>query len=176
MRDDPADYRLMERWLNDEQVKVFWHGRTESFPMERVLAKYAPRVRGEDPTVPCLITLHDTPIGYIQFYRTNAWPQWRDQIHLEPSAGRWALDIVIGEPDLWNQGLGTRAVKSLLRYLFTVKEAAEVVLTPLADNARAIRCYEKAGFQKTRLVPNGELQDGEWRDAWLMTATPGAGG
>jgi aminoglycoside 6'-N-acetyltransferase len=87
-------------------------------------------------------------------------------------ADRWALDIVIGEPDRWDQSLGTRAVRALLGYLFVEMAASEVVLSPLADNARAVRCYEKAGFVKVRLIPKAELHDGEWRDAWLMSARP----
>ena len=85
---------------------------------------------------------------------------------------RWALNIEIGEPELWNRGLGTRAVVALLRYLFVEKGAAEVVLSPVADNARAIRSYEKAGFRKVRLITNGEFLGGEWRDAWLMSVQP----
>jgi aminoglycoside 6'-N-acetyltransferase len=169
MRDEEDDYLLMARWLNDERVKAYWHGDSESFPMERILEKYGPRTRGEAPTTPCFVTLDDRPIGYIQFYRTDDWSEWRDQIGLDPRADRWALDIVIGEPELWDQGLGTRAVRTLLEYLFTQEAASEVVLSPLADNARAVRCYEKAGFHKVRLVPNGELHDGKWRDAWLMS-------
>jgi aminoglycoside 6'-N-acetyltransferase len=46
------------------------------------------------------------------------------------------------------------------------------VLSPVADNARAIRSYEKAGFRKVRLIPNGEFLGGEWRDAWLMSVRP----
>jgi aminoglycoside 6'-N-acetyltransferase len=172
MRDTPDDYELMARWLNDEQVKVFWHGRDEAFPMERILEKYGPRTRGEAPTTPCFITLDDRPIGYIQFYRTDDWSEWRDQIGLEPRADRWALDIVIGEPDLWNRGLGTRAVTALLRYLFAEKAASQVVLDPVADNSRAIRCYEKSGFRRIRLIPNNEFLDGVWRDTWLMSVRP----
>jgi aminoglycoside 6'-N-acetyltransferase len=175
MRDDPADYERMSRWLNDEVVKGFWHGATESFPMRRILEKYGPRVRGEAPATPCFLCVDDDPIGYLQFYRTDDWPEWRDVIGLEASADRWALDVVIGEPERWNQGLGTRAVKSLLRYLFEERGAVEVVLTPLADNSRAIRSYEKAGFRKERLVPKGEFHDGTWRDAWLMSASPEGG-
>jgi aminoglycoside 6'-N-acetyltransferase len=152
---------------------VFWHGPDEDFPMDRILEKYGPRARGEAPTTPCFITLADRPIGYVQFYRTDDWPEWRDRIGLRPDPLRWAMDIVIGEPDLWNQGLGTRAVMALLAYLFVRKTAVEVVLTPLADNARAIRCYEKAGFRKTRFLPRGELHGGEYRDAWLMSVSPG---
>lgn len=172
MRDTDDDYRLMSGWLNDEQVMPFWHGRDERFPIERIQEKYGPRVRGEAPTTPCFITVEDRPIGYIQFYRTDDWTQWRDTIGLASKPDRWALDVVIGEPERWNQGLGTRAVKALLGYLFTEEKASEVVLTPLAANGRAIRCYEKAGFDKTRLVAGGEFHEGEFRDAWLMTAVP----
>jgi aminoglycoside 6'-N-acetyltransferase len=172
MRDAPQDYGLMSTWLNDEQVKMFWHGPDEAFPMERIQEKYGPRTRGEAPTTPCFLTLEDRPIGYIQFYRTDDWPEWRDQIGLESRADRWAMDIVIGEPELWNRGLGTRAVIALLRYLFAEKLASEVVLDPVAENARAIRCYEKAGFRKVRLMPNAECLGGEWRDAWLMSVRP----
>jgi aminoglycoside 6'-N-acetyltransferase len=172
MRDLPEDYELMAVWLNDEQVSVFWHGRGETFPMERILQKYRPRTRGDAPATPCFITLDDRPIGYVQFYRTDDWSDWRDQIGLEPRIDRWALDIVIGEPELWNQGLGTRAVRALLRYLFAEKGAGEVVLSPVADNARAIRCYEKAGFRKVRSIPRGEFLGGEGRDAWLMSVLP----
>jgi aminoglycoside 6'-N-acetyltransferase len=172
MRDAPRDYELMAVWLNDEQVSVFWHGRGEAFPMERILEKYGPRTRGEAPTTPCFITLEDKPIGYIQFYRTDDWSDWRDKIGLEPWGDRWALDIVIGEPGLWNRGLGTRAITALLQYLFIETGAAEVVLSPVSDNTRAIRSYEKAGFRKVRLIPNGEFLGGEWRDAWLMSVRP----
>jgi aminoglycoside 6'-N-acetyltransferase len=172
MRDAPHDYELLATWLNDEQVKVFWHGRDEAFPMERILDKYGPRTRGEVPTTPCFITLDGRPIGYIQFYRTDDWSEWRDKIGLEPRADRWALDIVIGEPEHWNRGLGTRAVTALVRYLFAEKAASEVVLDPVADNPRAIRCYEKAGFRRVRLMPNSEFLGGEWRDAWLMSVRP----
>jgi aminoglycoside 6'-N-acetyltransferase len=176
MGDAPEDYELMAVWLNDEHVSVFWHGRDEAFPMERVLEKYGPRTRGEAPTTPCFITVDDRPIGYIQFYRTDDWSDWRDQIGLEPRTDRWALDIVIGEPGLWNRGLGTRAVTALIRYLFTEKGAGEVVLSPVAGNTRAIRSYEKAGFRKVRLIPKGEFLGGEWRDAWLMSVLPDRSG
>jgi aminoglycoside 6'-N-acetyltransferase len=169
MRDSSEDYDVMARWLNDERVKVFWHGASETFPMDRVLEKYGPRTRGEAPTTPCFITLLAWPIGYIQFYRTDDWAEWRDTIGLHPDSDRWALDIVIGEPELWNKGLGTRAIRSLLTFLFQQRGAREVVLSPVATNARAIRCYEKAGFRKVRLVPNGEFLDGRWEDAWLMS-------
>jgi len=56
----------------------------------------------------------------------------------------------------------------LLAYLFDQKAATEVVLDSLAWNTRAIRCYDKAGFRKVRLLPKSELHEGEYQDAWLL--------
>ncbi|MEH1834506.1 MAG: GNAT family protein [Nostoc sp.] len=35
------------------------------------------------------------------------------------------------------------------------------------DNPRAIRCYEKCGFVKVKLLPAHELHEGEYSDCWL---------
>lgn len=56
----------------------------------------------------------------------------------------------------------------MLEYLFDVKEARQVLIDPQVSNTRAIRCYEKCGFRKIKLLPRNELHEGEWRDCWLM--------
>jgi aminoglycoside 6'-N-acetyltransferase len=38
-------------------------------------------------------------------------------------------------------------------------------------NARAIRCYEKAGFRKVRRLPESELREGKWHDEWVMSVS-----
>jgi len=32
----------------------------------------------------------------------------------------------------------------------------------------AVRCYEKSGFKKVKLLPAHELHEGAMRDCWLM--------
>ena len=39
---------------------------------------------------------------------------------------------------------------------------------PQAWNERAIRCYEKCGFKKVKLLPKHELHEGEYRDCWQI--------
>ena len=39
---------------------------------------------------------------------------------------------------------------------------------PVVENTRAVRCYEKAGFTKVRILPGHEQLDGQPRDSWLM--------
>ena len=43
------------------------------------------------------------------------------------------------------------------------------MIDPAADNERAIRCYEKAGFRRVGIMREHWLDpDGAWRDGLLM--------
>ncbi|MBI4498767.1 MAG: acetyltransferase [Chloroflexi bacterium] len=170
MRDDPQDYERMARWLTDPRVLTFYEGRDNPFPLERVKEKYGPRARGEDQVTPCILEYQGQAIGYMQYYPLVEAD--RDAYGLEMTAsltGVYGTDMFIGEPDLWNKGLGTQALAALLRYLFAEHHAVQVVIDPQAWNTRAIRCYEKCGFRKVKLLPRHELHEGAYRDAWLMT-------
>jgi RimJ/RimL family protein N-acetyltransferase len=71
--------------------------------------------------------------------------------------------ILIGEKDCWSSGYGTDATRTLLRFGFEQMNLHKVVLGANADNARGIRCYEKAGF-----VLEGTRRECAWRGSrWL---------
>jgi RimJ/RimL family protein N-acetyltransferase len=57
------------------------------------------------------------------------------------------LQIRIGERDSWGRGLGTEAVRLLVQHAFEGLDLHRVQLQVFATNARAIRSYEKAGFE-----------------------------
>jgi aminoglycoside 6'-N-acetyltransferase len=168
MRDERSDYELMSAWLSDDRVLEFYDGRDNPLTMAGARDKYGPRSRGEASVESCILELAGAPIGYLQFYRTDDFDEWRIVIGLEPDPTRYSIDLFIGEPELWNQGLGTRALRSVLGHLFGERQATSVVITPFAWNVRAIRCYEKAGFRKVRFIPEVELHEGKLQDEWVM--------
>ena len=169
MRDDDADYQVMARWLTDPRVLEFYEGRDNPFTIDRIREEYSPRVLALEQVTPCLLVLEDSPIGYVQFYPVAKGS--RSEYGLLPEAkvdNVYATDQFIGAERLWNRGLGSRAVALLLQYLFHVEGAAKVILDPHVCNLRAIRCYEKCGFRRVKVLPAHELHEGEYRDAWLM--------
>lgn len=92
------------------------------------------------------------------------------QFHEEPDPDYQyaAVDITLGEA-FQDRGLGTRTLKLLLRYLIEGRGHHRVTIDPAADNARAIRVYEKAGFKPVGVMRSYERGiDGEWHDALLM--------
>jgi aminoglycoside 6'-N-acetyltransferase len=169
MRDDIADYQIMARWLTDARVLEFYEGRDNAFPLERIIEKYTPRVLQQDRVTPCFITYHDAPIGYAQYYLVTDGDKHELGYATDDDVTNMiGIDLFIGEPALWNKGIGTRAVTLLLAYLFDTLHATKVVLDPETWNERAIRCYEKCGFRKVRILPQHEMHEGAYRDSWLM--------
>ena len=166
MRDDDADYLLMSRWLTDERVLEFVYGRDNPHDLPRVREKFGPRARGQSPVVPCILVHCRAAVGYIQYYAVNGGGA--DEYGLETAEDVYGVDLFIGEPDLWNRGIGTRALSAMVGYLFDEVDARRVVIDPHVANIRAVRCYEKCGFQKVRILPEHELHEGERRDSWLM--------
>ena len=78
------------------------------------------------------------------------------------------MDQFIGESTYWNKGIGTQLVRAMVAYLIEEKGADRIVMDPQTWNERAIRCYEKCGFKKVKLLPENELHEGEYRDCWLI--------
>ena len=89
----------------------------------------------------------------------------------ELAAGRTKraeLAISIGEKDCWSRGLGTDAVRTVLRHGFEDLGLRRVDLHTDADNARGIRCYEKCGFVREGVMRARRLRYGEPLDMVLM--------
>lgn len=105
------------------------------------------------------------PFAYAQDYSPHDW----DPHHFShlPSGSR-GIDQYIGEPDMLGGGHGSAFVRQHVERLFA--SGAPVIGTdPHPDNGRAIRAYEKAGFE----VVSGAL-DTRWGRAILMECRPGA--
>ena len=86
------------------------------------------------------------------------------------------VGIGIGERDFWSKGYGTDMMKVCLRYAFLELGMQRVALGLHAYNPRALRSYEKAGFQlegRTRqdVLREGKRTDTLWmgilREEWL---------
>ena len=72
------------------------------------------------------------------------------------------------------RGLGTDAVRTLARYLLDVRGHHRLTIDPAADNARAIRTYEKVGFKPVGVMRQYERgSNGQFHDGLLMDLLAG---
>lgn len=147
------DVPLMAGWLSDPRVLEYYEGRDRPHDEAMVQAEYFNPERAG--ITQCIVEYEGQPIGFVQ---------------CEPVENEVGMDLFIGEPEYWDQGIGTEVVSAVAGHLFG-QGAQKVTVDPEAWNTRAIRCYEKAGFRKVRLLPKHELHEGELRDCWLMERT-----
>jgi RimJ/RimL family protein N-acetyltransferase len=78
------------------------------------------------------------------------------------------LSIGIGEAEYRGKGYGSDALQLILRYAFDELNLERVGLDVIANNAAAIRAYERAGFRREGAMRHAVMRDGEWHDRLIM--------
>jgi RimJ/RimL family protein N-acetyltransferase len=152
------DFPLLRRWLAMPHVQAWWG--SEPLAPADVERKYGPRADRTDPTRVFVIEFTDQPIGIIQCYRHEDYPDWERAVGIPAAAG---IDYLIGEPAQRGQGLGTAAITCLVPQVVGLyPEIAEIVAVPQAGNHASRRALEKAGFS---LVGERKLDSDDPSDA-----------
>lgn len=146
-----ADLPMLADWLRTPEVAAWWtdpDGEIADLP--DTLA---------DARMTLLIVQRDNqPIAYAQVSDAAQW-QAPHYDALTAPAGTLALDVFAGPAGL---GHGGDWLDALARHLLT--DAPALIIDPDPQNLRAIRAYQKAGFQGDTVLAN---EDGE--PARMMT-------
>jgi aminoglycoside 6'-N-acetyltransferase len=115
------------------------------------------KVDGEEGVTAFAIELEGAVVGLAQYHEEE-----------DPMYRHAGIDLFLSE-DVHGRGLGTDAVRTLARYLIRDRGHHRLVIDPAADNAAAIRTYEKVGFRPVGVMRRYErLPGGEWHDGLLM--------
>lgn len=79
------------------------------------------------------------------------------------------LGIIIGEKSEWDKGYGAEAMTLLLRHGFETLNLHRIFLRVYADNVRAVRSYEKAGFMLEGRLRDAVYKHGRYDDVLIMS-------
>jgi RimJ/RimL family protein N-acetyltransferase len=153
-----ADLPMLVEWHRHPHVAEWW-GACGS--VDEAREEYLPRAEDASAAIPYIAYLDGEAIGFAQSYVAMAagdgwWTEERDP-------GVRGIDQFLADERRLGQGLGTRMVREFVEFLFRDLSVTRIQADPAPGNARAIRCYEKAGFRRVGIV---ETPDGE---ALLMT-------
>jgi aminoglycoside 6'-N-acetyltransferase len=141
-----ADLPMVRRWLEAPHVAQWWRDPDAQFALVSEDLDHS----AMDQFV---VTADDRPFAYLQCYDPTAWSN--NGLGTHPLGTR-GIDQFIGEPDMIDRGHGSALIRSFVDGLLK-NGTPRVVTDPDPENFRAVRAYEKAGFQKVSLVdtPDG---------------------
>jgi aminoglycoside 6'-N-acetyltransferase len=147
-----ADAAELRRIRATPEVARWWEPPEELFPMT------------DDPDATRLtIVLDGAVAGMIQYGE-----------ELEPRYRHASIDLFL-DPAVHGRGVGTQAVRRVVRHLIDERGHHRITIDPAASNTAAIRAYEKAGFRRVGVMRRYERDaDGEgWHDGLLMELIAG---
>jgi aminoglycoside 6'-N-acetyltransferase len=112
----------------------------------------------DDESVRLVIEVDGAVAGLVQY--------WEEP---DPKYRHASVDLFV-DPARHGRGIGTEAVRKVVDLLVRDRAHHRVVIDPAADNAAAIRCYEKVGFRRVGVLRRYERDvDGRgWHDGLLM--------
>ena len=120
-------------WLNDPEVNRYLE--TRSATLESVRGYLQEKAAKRDALFFGIFLKDGAKIGTLKL----------EPIDMERKKA--TLGIMIGEKDAWGKGYGSEAIRAAVNYSFRTLGLSEVNLGVIADNAGAMRAYEKVGFQ-----------------------------
>ena len=153
---EKSDADALFRWFADEEV-TRWLG-PPNFPSRAHQEKFIERAQAssDDAKYFAIETLEGKPVGDCGL-RFIDWKSRKAEFF-----------ITIGEKEFWGKGLGSDALRVVIRLAFDKMNLNRLWLTVLVDNPRAVRCYEKCGFVREGLLKQESYVDGKYRDVLLM--------
>jgi len=154
---DKEDLPCIREWVNDPDVRRLIG---EVKPMSQADAEaWYERARADPDRVWFVVVLkeNDRIIGEAGLLRM--FPAWRAT----------DLSLILGDKDAWGQGYGTEAILLLLDYAFGYLNLHRVAVGVVGFNERALRFYEKVGFQREGLQRDGYYYDHAYHDFVMMS-------
>jgi RimJ/RimL family protein N-acetyltransferase len=150
-----GDLRRCVKWFSDPDVLRFL-GRSGGVSLAEEERWFRDYERRTDEQIFAIET-GGRHIGNLGLHRV-------DRVHQKADMG-----IVIGEPDFWSHGFGSDAIRAALRYGFSHLGLNKISLDVLEYNVRAIRSYEKCGFQKEGVHREEVYKDGRFFNVLRMS-------
>lgn len=151
------DLARIKSWFADKELSRQAFGMiTQDDVLERIVREYFSNIYATSMEILGIWTGGGQLAGFINYSISRS----------QGLVGR--IGIVIGEEAHRNKGMGTKALKIALYYLFDRVGLDAVELDTAFFNNRAQRCFEKCGFIKTGEVTDINMMNGNLVHKVLM--------
>ncbi|MFC0601124.1 GNAT family N-acetyltransferase [Streptomyces palmae] len=146
------DLPLLERFLTDpEAMGPFqWMGWADPHRFRRRWAENG--MLGEDGGQ-LMVACGAERLGFVGWRKMSTWPK----------ASCWNIGAQLF-PQARGRGVGTKAQRMLVRYLFEHSPAVRIEADTEVGNIAEQRALEKSGFTREGVLRSAAFRGGRWRD------------
>jgi RimJ/RimL family protein N-acetyltransferase len=153
------DISGIRAWCNDPQITRYLSGRhTKPIPWEQSAEELDRFLRGDAGGVNLVVAQKEGGryMGQVSLFM------------IDHQARKAELAIVLG-PESVGQGYGSEAMRLLVAFGFDQINLNRIYLTVNAQNARAIRLYERSGFVREGVLRQDRYYNGQYEDVLMMS-------
>lgn len=138
--DKKDSYELMYKWCSQEFIYEWFEQRKLSY--EEIENKYKNKLLANQQQL-FFINYNNNKIGFVQIYKYDD----KKSESFKKYDSIYEYDIFIGESEYLSRGIGTQIIKYVNNYIYEKHLCDCIVLRPFKRNKRAVKCYEKCGFE-----------------------------
>jgi [ribosomal protein S5]-alanine N-acetyltransferase len=154
--DKDRHYENAVRWLNNPLITAWTL--MGDYPLTRLQETdyFEKASRPSETDVSLAVELLGEPNDHIGFAGIHK---------IEQRNGVGTIGLIIGRPQLWNRGLGTDAIRVMLRYCFEVLGLRIMLAEAMGENVPSQRAIVKAGMREWGRIPQRIWKRGAYRDS-----------
>jgi RimJ/RimL family protein N-acetyltransferase len=153
---ETTDAEQLQAWVNDQEV-TYWLGRHTPISLSEEQRWLETERDSAKELQLAISTLNGQLIGSCDLRGLDS-----------PDRGG-TIGLWIGDKQFWDGGYGTDTVLTLCGYGFTQTNLHRIQLAVFAGNARAVRCYEKCGFEHEGCRREAIYKHGRYHDLLGMS-------
>ena len=145
------------KWLKDKEVTRFLttDGKNLDLKKERLFIKKS------------LLRINEYIWGIYAPDKRHIGSTGLHKLDAKNKTSTWGISI--GEKNYWDQGLGTDALKTVIKFFFTKLKYNRLQLYVSPKNARARKCYTRCGFIEEGIKRKAKFKNGRFTDMVMMS-------
>ena len=152
-----SDAGRFVRWLTDPKVYEYLQAQNRYLTLKKEKEWIKKSLKEKTDKRFAIEILDKVHIGVVSLER------------VETKHRRAAFGIFIGDKKYWNQGLGTDAARTILKYGFLKMKLHKVELDVFGYNPRALKVYKRLGFKREGVKREHNYHKGRFWDVYHMS-------